>query len=146
MPIATIAATAGPRSVRHESSRLFTTNASAFKPSMNMSAVAVVASSTSPALRRFTGTESAHRKSGGTDAGRDAVAQGADALGRVGEECGQEIHDAHGGDGESQQGPGGESAHGATLAQPDGAPGLARRPTRHPRDPGAERRERQIGR
>src|ERR1043166_3296533 len=135
MPIATIAATAGPRSVRHESSRLFTTNASAFKPSMNMSAVAVVASSTSPALRRFTGTESAHRKSAVTNARRlprrRPFAVGSSRPpGRVGEECGQEIDDAHGGDGKGQQGPGGESAHGATLAQPDGAPDPARRPAR----------------
>ena len=39
-------------------------------------------------------------------------------LGRVGEQCGQKIDDAHGGDGKGQQGPGGESAHDATLATP----------------------------
>src|ERR1044072_5180968 len=95
MPIATIAATAGPRSVRHESSRLFTTNASAFKPSMNMSAVAVVGSSTSPALGRFTGTARGARVEPG---GGHEAAQGGNGLGGVGEEGGQEIHEAHGGE------------------------------------------------
>src|SRR5262245_16975195 len=58
------------RSIPNDSSRLRTRNASELTPSANISALATVASSTSNALNRFTGTLTAHRNSAATNARR----------------------------------------------------------------------------